>query len=858
LAARRISPVNGDRIQRKLVSEYIFTRRRESPLVQVVLENRFTGRQYGVELCLNLARHRARNIACGIKYVGDFVLLKNPQRQNQIHRQCDQRDEGQENKDFVAKREALFLHLSIMLTTSLEVESGKQLLDLSPCIFKVFLPIRNIGNYMVFLNKTDRRILTVAAIVLAIFSYFLYDDSLLFPDLNASKMEKIGLIYHSVNDVRLKSATSFSWSPAQKSNVHQKDSIFTGEGSEVAIQLLDGSVINLKENSLVTLNIKNGEMTLDLKYGDFVGELSQNSELKVKAGTEVFKLKGDVKSVLSINKSRTGQLGVKLQSGSAKLGSTQLEKQKSFLASKGAVKELPKPVIKLVTANRSTFTQWTPKDLIPLEWESEPVPEVFEAEIATDEGFKDIRWHQKTAQMIINAAIDSGTGKYFWRVKGLSSAGQVLGISNHRFFNVVRGGTPSILSPEAKKPLALELPAGTKEKQTEFKIKWKAEDRIRNFNYQIGADPDFTQILKDDVTAGKEVSSPELPSGTYFVRVRGEVRQGTFGDWSEIRQVDMKVTIAEGPAAPKLVKRLVEFDAGLAAKRGPSAVQAPEFQWTKPFAADSYRIEVSKDKKFRDSKVYPADKGETFVWNDYEPGDTFFRVYAVSKNKILSPPSEYGLVKVILNDPKIRPIKKLVATGKDPVAPAPTLEALVSWNPVKSAKKYVLEMDQNNDFTSPQRFEVKNESIPLAVSKPGKFNLRVRALNEKGEAISNYSTVEKLTYIYNVPLLTPDLLEPYNKTTMFMQKDTAPYLWLEWQNVPNASEYLIEISTAPDFSKPLLSAKTIVPRFLVKQKIPYGTVYWRVRALSENPDMHSKWTGNREFSILFNKNETFQ
>ncbi len=712
---------------------------------------------------------------------------------------------------------------------------------------------------MVFLNKTDRRILAAAVIILLIFSYFLYDDSLLFPDSDKNKLEKIGRIYLTENDVRMKSATSFSWSPADESNVHQRDSIFTGEGSEVAIELSDGSVINLKENSLVTLNIKNGEMSLDLKYGDLVGELNQNSQLKVKAGDEEFNLKGDEKSVLSINKVRGGQVGVKLQSGSATLSGTRLEKQKSFIASKGGIKELPKPVIKLVTPDRQTFTQWTSKDLVPLEWEADPKPDLYELEIATDASFSDVRWKQKTSQVKSNASIESGSGKYFWRVKALSSAGQVLALSNSRTINVVRGGTPEIIFPEANKALNYELPSGTPpEKQaTEFKVKWKAENRIKIFNYQVATDADFTRVVKDAQVGSKEISSPPLPSGSYFVRVRGEVRPGTFGDWSGIRQVDMTVKIAVGPAAPRLVKRKVEFDAGDAVKRGPSAVQAPQLEWTKSIGAETYRVQVSKDKKFKDAKVYTA-KDETFLWNDFENGNTFFRVFAVSKDKVISPPSEIGVASVVLNDPKLRPLKKLVANSKDPLKPAPTLEALITWSQVKSAKKYMLEVDQTEDFKSPRKFEVKGDSVPVAVSKPGKFSLRVRALNEKGEAISNYSKVEQLTYVYNAPLLQPSLLEPYDKTTMFMQKNTAPYLWLEWQNVQNASEYLVEISAKPDFSKPLLSAKTIVPRFLVKEKIPSGKLFWRVRALSENPDMHSKWTTNREFSILFNKNETFQ
>src|SRR5690606_24075572 len=133
-------------------------------------------------------------------------------------------------------------------------------------------------------TKTDRVILLLAAVVLAVFSYFLYDDSLLFPRPESKDLQKIGQVAFSSNDVRLKTMTAFTWFPAQKTDsVHLQDSVFTGENSEARLQLEDGTVLTLKPNSLITLNMNDGQMSLDLRYGDLSSKLSGKGALKITA-----------------------------------------------------------------------------------------------------------------------------------------------------------------------------------------------------------------------------------------------------------------------------------------------------------------------------------------------------------------------------------------------------------------------------------------------------------------------------------------------------------------------------------------------------------------------------------------------
>src|SRR5690606_8140669 len=114
---------------------------------------------------------------------------------------------------------------------------------------------RNMSNFA----KTEKIIFGIALGLLVAFSYFLYDDSLLFPKSNTQSLELIGNVSFSQNDVRRKNLDSFSWLPAsRKDGVFQNDSIYTGERSEAIISLQDGSQIRIQPNSLINLNFKNG------------------------------------------------------------------------------------------------------------------------------------------------------------------------------------------------------------------------------------------------------------------------------------------------------------------------------------------------------------------------------------------------------------------------------------------------------------------------------------------------------------------------------------------------------------------------------------------------------------------------
>ena len=722
---------------------------------------------------------------------------------------------------------------------------------------------------MFLLNRADKIFLCIATLIVAIFSYLLYDDSLLFSDNTESLHEKIGIIYQIENDVRLKPASAFAWrSAGKKVSVHDKDRIFTGERSEVTIQLTDGSMINLKENSLVTLTLKNGEMALDLKFGDFTGELSENSKLKVTAGKEEFNLQGEKsttneKTIVILNKSRSGQMDIKLEQGAASVKTKNQTKTLEINRSvplEAKLEENPQPEVQSLVADKIVFRQLKAGDPLTFNWTSTKKVPQYKIEISRDPSFKELAWTGRSTTEKISSPFRAGDGEFFWRVKALTVSGQELNKSATQSFKVIRMDRPVLTSPSLEQSLTFEMKIDTEDADLKgsFKIAWTPVEDSKKYRYQIASDTQFQNLITDQWVEDVEALSPLLFTGQYFVKVRAEKDPERFSAWTETHSVKMIVNKEVRPPAPVLVKNKIQFNPATSETRTPSSeLPVPNLSWQKPEGITQFKVQVAKSKNFSNSKVYTI-TSDQFDLKDYKPGTSYFRVFSMSPRGLASLPSEVGTISVSFLDPKIIPMKDLVINGSDKTLPAPASEMLVGWSAVPGAKQYLLELDKTESFENPKQFEVNNTTVPILLDKPGTFHVRVTALDLNGQALSRRSPLEKFNYIYRVPLSIPLLIEPYDKTTVFLQQDTDAFVWLEWKTIQDAKNYQLDISISPSFEKLTLSTQTKEPRYLIKGKLPPGKLYWRVRAISEKEELSSDWTGPREFSILIKGNETFQ
>lgn len=717
-------------------------------------------------------------------------------------------------------------------------------------------------------DRTEKIILGFAMSVLIVFSYFLYDDSFLFPKSDNNKLELIGNVTLSQNDVRRKNLDTFSWLPAsEKDKVFQNDSIFTGERSEALIRLQDGTQIKIQSNSLITLNLKNGQMNLNLRYGNLVGELAKNSSLTIKSGNEEFKLENTPNSPenskIQFKKNHNDTTDFKLLSGNAKFTDKKKNKLKELkkntevsVSKEGDLKTLEKPVLTLITADNTEFLRINPDDPIPLAWKSEGPVASYELEVSDSEDFNSALLKKSTSETKVEIKDPLKSGTYFWRLKALDKNGDIAVTSSVHNIRLSELASPQITTPIKNAQVHLELKVKPKETlTTSMEVQWTANSQLKNFTWQISQDSAFENILKEGQTGSLSILIPKLLSGTYWVRVQGQTETQKKSPWSEGVPFTLNLFTHKetAPSRPILITKSIKFKVPSSSNnRKPTSADYPKIEWKPVLQSKNYHIQISQDIQFKETEKLDATNTQV-AWSQYLPGKYYFRVYARGVNDLLSEPSETGTLDVSVGNLTLTPVKPItINAGK----PKP-VETPVSWNDVAFAKKYLLQIDKNKDFSQASQFEFTSNKGAVTLPDPGSYHIRVQALDDSNKPLTEFSNSEEALYIFNPPLTSPSLLEPFHNASIFLQTEMEPFIWLEWKNVARAEVYSIEISDKPDFSRILISTTVKGTRYLIKDKVPLGKIYWRVQAASKSTSEYSEWTNAHEFTLYHQKNEGF-
>ena len=707
------------------------------------------------------------------------------------------------------------------------------------------------GNF----TKTEKTIFTLALLVLVLFTYFLYDDSLIFPRESTSNLQPIGDISASSNDVRRKNIENFSWMPAGKTDqVFENDSIFTGDNSEAQITLQDGSILKIEPNSLITLNLNNGEMSLDLRYGNLIGELNEGSSLKVTSGQEEFKLEGKKDSAsnerpkIKVKRATKGVVDLKLLSGAAQIANKAeppkpLVKEQSVAVTATKIAPVVRHEITLLTNNNISFLRHTPTSPLKFNWDSTGKVLEYQLDISSDPSFENSTKTYRTKNKSFDIIEELDLGRHYWRVSTLDEGG-INSSSETRNFNLVTLPVPEIVLPANDAVQNLELKKIAGKLTYSLPFEWKASEVLKKFKWQLANIEDFSQIISEGNTTTTDAKSPALESGKYYLRVQGFSEKNAASNWSATHSFTLNLTEKTILAPSKPVLTTPEIKTKVTSETTP----APIMGWRKVPEALSYIVEVSPDKDFT-SKIEFKTKSTRITWTDYKPGNYHFRVSAIGENNLTSAYSDLGKILIETANLELNPIETVRSVG----ANAKPQSIPVSWTAIPFTKKYKVQVSKDGQFRDDGILVVENRGN-IVLSEPGSYKVRVSALDEANKPTS-VSNIQEAIYSHRPPLAAPKLIEPFNNASIFLQKNTEPFIWLEWSKSQNATSYKVEVSDSKEFKKLILSSEQKENRFLIKTKLPLRKIFWRVRARSLDNNEYSDWTEPRHFMLHHQKNE---
>lgn len=263
--------------------------------------------------------------------------------------------------------------------------------------------------------------------------------------------------------------------------------------------------------------------------------------------------------------------------------------------------------------------------------------------------------------------------------------------------------------------------------------------------------------------------------------------------------------------------------------------------WDHVAGATRYEVQVDDDPNFGSPAFIPAATNST-VNNTYVPtanlpaGDKYWRVRAKNAANEDSPwsISQFGNPSVAVPQPASPPDGTTLSQPSQP--------PLLTWSTSPGATKYIVEVDGDSDFVGAETFETASTSLvwpnPLpagTVANPADYYWRVTA--SKGSGLNSLPSPASRFVVG--PLPAPTITAPPSSPDFELQD-----VVLDWEPVPGAKSYDVEVALNQDFTT-IVESKTAIFGTRYSPVVSYDNdqYYWRVRA-RDLDDKATPWTAS--------------
>jgi len=392
----------------------------------------------------------------------------------------------------------------------------------------------------------------------------------------------------------------------------------------------------------------------------------------------------------------------------------------------------------------------------------------------------------------------------------IASASEVL---IYRFIPPRPPETPTLISPDDDTTLYDNTPL----------LVWSSVEETDEYQIMLDNDSLFTSPEYGITTTSSQWTvNSSLSDGVYFWRVRAGNDVG-WSDWSEIR----KFSILNPPNPPALTSP---------ENGGSTADLLPTFYWNSISGVDNYEIEIDNNSNFSS-----PERSNTVINNywtvspELTEGTWYWRIRA--HNDAGWGEWSGGWTLYIVGIPPapilVSPINDTTFDNHSPA---------LDWYEIAGVDFYNVEIDDNSDFSSPER-ATSVDSSEWSVSPElaeGIWYWRIRAHNLAGWG--DWST----TWHFNV-LDRPEpplLVSPADYDSSYVNG----VLILDWTDLTSIIEYEVEVDDTSDYSSIDRWYNTAITQWSITPLLPSGTWYWRVRA--KNLSGWGDWSNSNIFVIL--------
>lgn len=418
-------------------------------------------------------------------------------------------------------------------------------------------------------------------------------------------------------------------------------------------------------------------------------------------------------------------------------------------------------------------------------------------------GFNNLKVVNSFIDPIKTPPFDQNT-TYFIRIRSVSEQGDE---SNISIFSDTITQATKIITP------VLENPVLTSE--TSAKLEWEQIKRLTEYKVEYSTNDKFTPADEvTNITVDKDRTLHTVDglknNQRYYFRMRG-INKSATSPYSNV--VTISTSKIDEIQAPTI--------------KEPTSVTHNSFiaTWEPVDGATEYIVDIATDRNFTNKL---SGFNNAVVLNNFTPvqglsPNSFY--YVRVKYKVNNEESSFSDVKSIhthlfLSQPTILPFTNVTYRS-----------FTINWNLVSDAENYVVEVSENERFTSYlpsyDNLYVTGSRLDIeGVLFLKDFYVRIRA--QKGPSFSESSTVSKISTTTPPPPNTPVLSPP-----SFIDRSGFK---ISWSSVEN-SQYYIDVASDMNFNSPVSIFRNYLVNdttFTITTLSPNQQYYFRVRSLRNN------------------------
>jgi hypothetical protein len=593
------------------------------------------------------------------------------------------------------------------------------------------------------MERENRRFFTQAALVtFGCLSGAFYCGNLLYQDLHNlgdRSGQPIAKLERLEAKVRLKPAKSFVWGPAHAAqDLYVKDSVQTAPNGGAAVKFVDGSVLEVGENSLIVI-----DQLANLSLGFLKGS--------------------------AILRTQSGDTRITLD----ETGKTKVEKLPVRLIKPDAFSELLSE-----KAMRNVDFAWS---LATKEGQIQPGK--IQLEISPDRKFKSK--NLKSVEIATGASETSVTlpaGHFYWRVVGADIQAEP---------GQFRVDTVSSLHPIY--PAGQTIDAFGEAALIEFNWTPEKEDSVlEKFSHklEISKSEDFKQIVSsDEVAASSGVSHTKgLPSGAFYWRI-----VSSYKDTNQALEL-------RSPIQRFQIDRIEKAEISLNQPEEKAELELlpnVHFSWSSETPGLSYRWEIREQNSETIKAEAQTKTNPNLSLSAVQPpltgGSYEWRVKAMMKDHVVGESawrsvSFYEGEKPVLKTPLAQ---QEFRYWND----TPSFQLTWSSDPkVQSGERsYLIEIANTADFKSPLQFESKQTELASGKIQwtPGDQFWRVSIVDSKKQ-VTKTSTISHFYFGPFPPLRAPASVSPAQGTVYNPLTEEKPFV-VKWDEVKDAQGYELTV-----------------------------------------------------------------